>query len=60
MYNIEILTENNRMLMRADDFTEFVEAQRLQIFNERNETVYTIFNGIIVERIEWLIKKLWV
>ena len=52
MYNIEILTENNRMLMRADDFTEFVEAQRLQIFNERNETVYTIFNGIIVERIE--------
>ena len=52
MYNIEILTENNRMLMRSDDFTEFVAAQRLQIFNERNETVYTIFNGIIVERTE--------
>ena len=52
MYNIEILTENNRMLMKSDEFTKFIEAQRLQIFNERNETVYTIYNGIIVERIE--------
>lgn len=52
MYNIEILTENNRMLMKSDNFTKFVEGQRLQIFNERNETVYTVYNGIIVERTE--------
>lgn len=52
MYRIELLTENNRMVMKADNFIKFVEAQRLQIFNERDETVYTVFNGIIIERLE--------
>lgn len=52
MYKIELLTEDNRMLMKSDDFSKFVGGQRLQVFNERNETVYTVFNGIIVERIE--------
>ena len=52
MYKIELLTEDNRMLMNHENFSNFVGSQRLQVFNERNETVYTIFNGIIVERIE--------
>ena len=52
MYKIELLTEDNHMLMKHEDFTKFIEAQRLQVFNERNETVYAIFNGVIVERIE--------
>ena len=52
MYKIELLTEDNRMLMKHENFTKFVEGQRLQTFDERGETVYAVYNGIIVERIE--------
>ena len=52
MYKRELLTEDNRMLMKHHNFIKFVEAQNLQTFDERGETVYTVFNGIIVEKIE--------
>ena len=52
MYKIELLTEDNRMLMKHENFVKFVEGQKLQTFDERGETVYTVFNGIIVERID--------
>jgi len=52
MYKIELLTEDNRILMNHKNFTKFVEGQRLQVFDERGETVYAVYNGIIVERIE--------
>ena len=52
MYKIELLTEDNRMLMKYENFVKFIEGQKLQTFDERGETAYTIFNGIIIERIE--------
>ena len=54
MYDIDLVTDNNRIIMRPEQFKKFVNSQQCVIFNERGESVYTIFNGVIIEMMEYV------
>ena len=50
MYDIKLVTEDGRFLMSSEQFKNFVNSQHCVIFNERGETAYTVYNGVIIER----------
>ena len=54
MYDIELVTSDNRIVMNPDQFKKFVNSQQCVVFNEKGNSVYTVFNGIIIEMMEYV------
>lgn len=50
VYKIDIITEDNRFLLRKGEFSRLVFDENLRTFQDSLGVFYTIYNGVIMEQ----------